>query len=128
MKNKVMILIIAGILTVGGISVAYAANKTVTLNDSNRSMMGTQKSGTQSNNTYNNMIKIMKDSGFSDEATAMKNGNYDAMNKLMNNLSDKDYKKMIEIMKKNGYAPMAKMMQSQNGEDMTKIHQSMMGR
>ena len=90
-------------------------------------MMGTQKSGTQSNNTYN-MIKIMKDNGFSDEATAMENGNSDDMNKLMTNLSDKDYKKMIEIMKKNGYSHMAKMMQSENGEDMTKIHQSMMGR
>ena len=128
MKNKVMILIIAGILTVGGISVAYAAKKTDTLNDFNRSMMGTQKSGTQSNNTYNNMIKIMKDSGFSDEATAMKNRDSDAMNKLMSNLSDKDYKKMSDLMQKNGYAPMAKMMQSVSRENMTKIHQIMMGR
>ncbi|WP_443661655.1 hypothetical protein [Clostridium sp.] len=128
MKNKVVVLIMAGILTVGGISVAYASNKTNTLNNSNMSMMVTQKSGTQSNNTYNNMIKIMKDSGFSDEVTAMKNGNSDDMNKLMNNLSDKDYKKMIEIMKKNGYAPMAKLMQSENGKDMTKTNQSMMGK
>ena len=128
MKNKVVILIIAGILTVGGISVAYASNKTDTLNDSNMSMMGTQKSGTQSNNTYNNMIKIMKDSGFSNEATAMNNGNSDTMNKLMTNLSAKDQKKMSDLMQKNGYAPMAKMMQSVSRGDMTKTHQSMMGR
>ena len=90
--------------------------------------MGTQKSGTQSNNTYNAMIKIMKDRGFSNEATAMENRDYDVMNKLMSNLSDKDYKSMIEIMQKNGYTPMAKMMQSVNREDMTKVHQNMMGR
>lgn len=58
----------------------------------------------------------------------MKNGNSDAMNKLMTNLSDKDYKKMSELMQENGYASMANMMQSVNKEDITKIHQNMMGR
>ena len=107
MKNKVMILIIASILTIGGISVAYAAGRNDTaFNDFNRPMMGTQNSRTQSNDNFNSMIKIMKDNGFNDESTAMKNGNSDDMNKLMTNLSDKDYKKMIELMQKNGYAPM----------------------
>ena len=129
MKNKVMTLIIAGVLTVGGISVAYAASRTdESFNDFNRPMMGTQNSGTQSNDSFNKMMKIMKDNGFNDEAIAMGNGEFDAMNKLMTNISDEDYKKMIDIMQKNGYAPMAKMMQSVSGEDMTKIHQNMMGR
>jgi len=147
MKNKVMTLIVAGILTVGGISVAYAASKTdTTINDfnsqmmgtqasnakssynNNSTMMGTQNSGTQSNDGFKNMIKVMKDNGFNDEATAMGNRDFGKMNKLMTNISEKDYKKMIEIMQKNGYAPMAKMMQSVNKEDMTKIRQNMMGR
>ena len=126
MKNKVMTLIIAGVLTVGGISVAYAASRTdASFNDFNRPMMSTQNSGTQSNDSFN---KIMKDNGFNDEAIAMENGEFDAMNKLMTNISDEDYKKMIDIMQKNGYAPMDKMMQSVSGGDMTKIHQNMMGR
>ncbi len=147
MKNKVTTLIIAGILTVGGISVAYAASKTnTTFNDFNRptmgthtnnskssynsnsTIMGTQNSGTQSYDSFNSMTKIMKDNGFNDEATAMKNGDSAAMTKLMTNISDKDYKKLTDIMQKNGYAPTAKMMQSLNREDMTKTHQSMMGR
>jgi len=129
MKNKVMTLIIAGILTVGGISVAYAASRSdITFNGLNTPMMGTQTSGIKSNDSFNNMIKIMKDNGFTDEATAMKDRDSDAMNKLMTNISDRDYKKMIEIIQKTGYSPMAKMMQSVNREDMTKIHQNMMGR
>ena len=79
MRNKVMVLIIAGILTVGGISVAYATGKNnSTFNDFNRpmmslqnndnksynysrSMMGNQNDGIQSNGSYKDMIKIMKD-------------------------------------------------------------------
>lgn len=129
MKNKFMTLLIAGLLTVGGISVAYAASRTDTiLNHVNGPMMGTQKNSTQSNDSFNDMIKIMKDDGFKDEATAMENGNSGDMNKLMTNISDKDYKNMSEIMQKNGYAPMAKIMQSVNGEDMTETHQNMMER
>jgi len=146
MKNKVMTLIVAGILTVGGISVAYAANNTdTTINDNyssmmgsqasnvkasynNSQMMGTQNSGNQSNAGFENMIKVMKDNGFNDEATAMGNRDLNEMNKLMTNISETDYKKMIKIMQKNGFAPMAKMMQSVNKEDMTQIHQNMMGR
>jgi len=61
MKNKVMILIILGILTVGGISVAYAANRNDTsFNNINTPMMSTQNGGIQSNDSFNNMIKIMK--------------------------------------------------------------------
>ena len=147
MKKKIMILIIAGILTVGGISVAYASGRdeasfsnvnrpmmsgqSSEVNSSHnysRSMMGIRNSGIQSNDSFNNMIKIMKDNGFNDEANAMASRDFDAMNKLMVNISDADYKKMIDIMQKNGYGSMAKMMQSVSREDMIKIHQGMMGR
>ena len=147
MKNKVMILIIAGILTVGGISVAYAAGRNDTsfnnirrtmMSTQNgdvkssynygRSMMGIQNSRIQSNDSFNNMIKIMKDNGLNDEANAMANRDFAAMNKIMTNLSDADYKKMIDIMQKNGYGPMSNMMQSVSREDMINIHQGMMGR
>jgi len=147
MKNKVMILIIAGILTLGGISVVYAtARNGVSLNDLSRTMMGAQSSGTQSpynnnqgmmgrqnagttsNSNFNNMIKVMQDNEFNDGANAMKNSDFGAMNKFMTNISDEDYQKMINIMQKNGYGSMAARMQSVSRQDMTQIHQSMMGR
>jgi hypothetical protein len=129
MKKKVMILIIASILTVGGISVAYAAGRNDTsFNNINRPLMSTQNRGIQSNDRFNNMIKIMKDNGLSDEANALANRDFGAMNKIMTNLSDADYKKMIDIMQNNGYGYMANMMQSVSRADMTNIHNSMMGR
>ena len=147
MKKKGMILIVSGILTVSGISFAYGASKNDTIfNNLNRTMMstqnndvkstynyrvtmmGTQNGGIQSNDSFNNMIKIMKDNGFNDQANAMENRDFDAMNKLMTNISDEDYKKMIDIMQKNGYGSMAKIMSSVSREDMTKFHQSMMRR
>ena len=147
MKNKVMILIVVGILIVGGISVSYAAGRNnASLNNFSRpmmgaqnnglnlsnnykgTMMGTQNGGIQLNDNFNNMIKIMKDNGFSDEAIAMENRDFDSMNNLMNNISDEDYKTMINIMQKNGYSSMGKMMQDLSSEDMIEIHQTMMGR
>jgi len=148
MKNKVIVLIIASILTVGGMSVAYATSRNdVTSNDFNRPMMGTQNNnnnnksynsrssmmgdqnaGVQSNSSYNDMIKIMKDNGFRDEAKAMENRDFDSMNNLMNNISDADYKKMTDIMSTNGYGSMANMMKSISKEDMTGFHGRMMGR
>jgi len=146
MKNKVMVLLIAGILTVGGISVAYATSRNdVTFNDFKRPMMGTQNNNkssynsrgsmmgdqnarVQSNSSYKDMLKIMKDNGFSDEAVAMENRDYGSMNNLMNNISDTDYKKMIDIMDENGYGSMANMMKSISKEDMTGFRGSMMGR
>ena len=145
MKKKVIVLIIAGILTVSGISVAYAAGRnSASFNNFSTPMMGlqnnginssynyreimmrTQNGGIQSKDSFNNMIKIMKDNGFNDEATAMVNRDFDAMNKLMTNISDEDYKKMIDIMQKNGYGSMAKMMKSVSREGMVNIHESMM--
>ena len=126
MKSKVMVLIIAGILTVGGISVAYAAGRNDTT--TNRPMMGDNSASVQSNDRFNDMIKIMKDNGFNDKATPMENIDFDSMNNMMNKISDADYSRMIDIMRENGYGSMANMMESVNKEDMTGFHKSMMGR
>jgi hypothetical protein len=147
MKNKIIVLVIAGILTVGGVSVAYATVKNDTtfdnfkrpmINSQNNddkssynnanSMMGDQNDGAQSNGSYNDMIKIMNDNGFSDGAKAIETRDFDAMNDIMNNISDDDYKKMIDIMGANGYESMANMMGSIGREDMIEIHGSMMGK
>jgi tRNA A37 N6-isopentenylltransferase MiaA len=147
MKKKVMVLALAGILTVSGASFAYGASRNNTSFDNFKgqmmsvqnsdvksssnyrtTMMVNAGSGAQSNDNYNKMIEIMKDNGFADEANAMTNRDFDAMNKLMTNISDDDYKKMIDIMQNNGYGSMAKMMQSVSREDMIKFHKSMMGR
>lgn len=128
MKNKILVLVISGVLVVGSISIAYAQGRNnISSDNSSRPMMSAQNTGSQSNDRFNNMIKIMQDNGFSDEAKAMQNRDYDAMNKFMNNLNDEDYKKMIDIMKNNGYGSMAKMMESVGKDNMTKMHQDMMG-
>ena len=128
MKNKILVLIISGVLVVGSISIAYAKGRNnISSDNSNRAMMSTQNIGSQSNDSFNNMIKIMQDNGFTDAAKAMQNRDYDAMNKFMNNLNDADYKKMIDIMQNNGYGSMAKMMESVGRDNMTKMHQGMMG-
>ncbi|MGV8980642.1 hypothetical protein [Clostridium sp.] len=142
MKNEVITLVIAGVITVGGISVAYAANSNdfskpimVTQNSDNklsynyrRTMIGNRNTKVQSNGNYNDMIKTMKDNGFNDEANAMENSDFDAMNKLMTNISAADSKKMVDVMVKNGYGSMGNMMKSVNRKDMIEFHQSMMGK
>jgi predicted transcriptional regulator len=141
MKKKVMVLVLAGILTVSGMSLAYAAGNNsidsnrfngqmmnVQNNDNYRgSMMSSKWAGNQSDDNINKMIELMKENGFTDEANAMENGDFNAMNKLMTNLSDDDYNKMIDVMKNNGYESMANIMQSVGKEKMVKFHQSMMG-
>ncbi|MGV8980611.1 hypothetical protein [Clostridium sp.] len=146
MKNKFMVIIIASILTVGGISVAYATGRdNSTDNDFNRQIMRSQNSnskssynyissmmgddnviGVKSNGSYEDMIKTMKDNGFSDEAKAMGNRDFSSMDNLMNNISDNDYQKMIDIMEESGYGSMVNMMNSLGRKNMTEIHKSMM--
>ncbi|WP_238917574.1 hypothetical protein [Clostridium sp. YIM B02555] len=147
MKKKVMVLALAGILTVSGLSLAYAAdNNNIGFNKLNGQMMnakngeaksasnyrGTMMSrmgaGEQSEDSFNKMIELMKKNGFTDEAKAMENRDFNAMQKLRANLSNDDYNKMIEVMKNNGYESMANMMQSVGRENMEKFHQRMMGK
>lgn len=128
MKKKIIVLALAGIITISSVSLAYAANRNDKgLNNYNGKMMSMMGSGAQSDDDINKMIDIMKENGFTDEARAMENRDVNAMKKLMNNISDDDYKKMIDVMKGNGYEDMAKMMQSIGKENMAKVHQSMMG-
>lgn len=147
MRKKVMILVLAGIITVSGMSLAYAAgrndigsdnvngqitsinNNDVESSSNNRgTMMEMMKSGALSDDNFNKMIELMKENGFTDEANVMENRDFDAMKKLMTNISDEDYKKMVDIMQNNGYESMANMMQSVGRDNMIKFHQSMMGR
>lgn len=147
MKKKGIILVLAGILAVGSMSLAYGASVNGTgLNNFKGQMMRVQSSdgaaspnhmatmmgvgnyGAQSNDNYNKMIQMMEKNGFVDEANAMENRDFNTMNKLMGNISDEDYKKMIDIMQNNGYGSMANMMKSTSREDMIKFHQSMMGK
>lgn len=129
MKNKVMILIISVILTIGSVSVAYASGiSDKKFNNINKAMMNTQNGGIQLNDSFNNRIRIMKENGFNDESNAMKKKDFDTMNKLMTNMSDADYKKMSDIMQKNGYGNMTNMMQPISKEDNTSTQQGMMGR
>lgn len=147
MKKKIMILVLTAILTVGGASFAYAAsNNGAVSNSFNRPMMSAQNdnvepsadyrgtmmrgtdSGEQPNGGYNKMIETMKDNGLTDEAAAMENGDFNAMQNLMSNMSAEDYKKMIDVMRNNGYEAMANKMQSVGKDTMVKIHQNMMER
>ena len=89
-------------------------------------MMSRIGAGAQSQDNINKMIELMKANGFPDEAKAMENRDFKAMQKLMANLSKDDYNKMIEVMKNNGYESMANMMQSVGKEKMEEFHQSMM--
>lgn len=107
MKKRIIVLMTAAVLTIGGISVAYAQGKNNI--DSNKVLTSM---GYQNTNNYNNMINLMRQNGFSDAAKAMENRDFNAMNEFMNNMTDSDYQKMIDIMKNNGYGPMAKMMKS----------------
>lgn len=138
MKKRIMTLIIAGALTVGGITVAYATTRSnTTSNNFNRPMMGSQygrsmmgsgNASLQSNDRYSDMIKLMEANGFGEQAKAMANRDFEAMNEFMNNISDADYEKMMDIMQENGYGPMANMMKSIGKEGMINMHQGMMGR
>lgn len=75
--------------------------------------------------TYQDMVKIMRDNGFKDAARYMQTRNYDAMANYMNNLSQENYDKMIEIMNNNGYGYMGQMMKSIGREGMIQMHNSM---
>ena len=129
MNKKIMTLIIAGALTVGGITVAYATTRSNTaFNNFNRPMMGSENASLQSNDRHSEMIKLMETNGFSEQAKAMENRDFEAMNEFMANISDADYEKMTGIMQDNGYGPMANMMKSVGKEGMIDRHQGMMGR
>ncbi|GEQ22968.1 hypothetical protein CBU02nite_34740 [Clostridium butyricum] len=126
MKKKFLVLLLGSMLTLGVVTVAYAQD-TISSNVSNYRMSMMSQYSTK-NDTYNNMINIMRNNGFEDAANAMGNKDFNAMNDFMNNLTDEQYNKMIDIMQNNGYGSMAKMMQSVSKDEMINMHKSMMGR
>jgi phosphoglycerol transferase MdoB-like AlkP superfamily enzyme len=126
MKKKFLVLLLGSMLTLGVVTVAYAQD-TISSNVSNYRMSMMSQYSTK-NDTYNNMINIMRNNGFEDAANAMGNKDFNAMNDFMNNLTDEQYNKMIDIMQNNGYGSMAKMMQSVSKDEMINMHNSMMGR
>ncbi|WP_058953803.1 hypothetical protein [Clostridium tyrobutyricum] len=129
MKNKIIVLVISSVVLVGSISAVYAKGKNnINSNNSSTPVLNTQSVKSESDDNYNNMIKIMQNNGFNEAAKDMENRDYGAMNKFMSNLNDDDYEKMIDIMQSNGYGSMAKMMKSVSRNDMVEMHQSMMGR
>jgi hypothetical protein len=126
MKKKFLVLLLGSMLTLGVVTVAYAQD-TISSNVSNYRMSMMSQYSTK-NDTYNNMINIMRNNGFEDAEDAMGNKDFNAMNDFMNNLTDEQYNKMIDIMQNNGYGSMAKMMQSVSKDEMINMHKSMMGR
>ncbi len=110
MKKKLLSVMMVAVLTVGAVTFAYAAEKDNTNKDS-----------------YNRMIDIMKENGFSDAAQAMENRDFDSMDDFMNNMTEEDYDQMINIMGNNGYKGMANMMKSIGREEMIQMHNSMGG-
>ncbi|MGE5629912.1 MAG: hypothetical protein ACM3TR_02310 [Caulobacteraceae bacterium] len=140
MKNKVIVVLSAMIITVGSIwGVAYADNVNAVSQKDSPKIVASQdnksadvesinlrsESPTPNNASKDirtDMINIMQENGFGDAAEYMQNGNYAKMNEFMNNLSDEDYQKMIDIMQQNGYGYMAQMMQSIGREGMNQMH------
>ncbi len=91
---------------------------------------------------HENMMSIMRENGFNDMARYMEEGNFQAMNNWMNNMSDEDYSEMIDIMEQNRYGNMPRMMDiiNENGyeyrqrpvnsidkQDRLETHNHMMG-
>ncbi|NRT77885.1 hypothetical protein [Clostridium beijerinckii] len=84
MKKKVVILVLSGILTVSDVSLAYAANRNdIGLNNYSGKMMSMMGLGVQSSDDINKAISIMKENGFTDEAKAMENRDFNSMKELM---------------------------------------------
>lgn len=127
MKKKMIIMVSAFVIVLGSIGgFVYAQGNNPLLTRTN-DIQTIQSNSKTSNHCSNNedMIQIMRENGFEDMANYMEEGNYDAMDVIMNNLTDEDYARMIEIMKENGYDSMAKMMDSIGREEMLNMHNSM---
>lgn len=84
--------------------------------------------GEYNSEEFNKMIDVMEENGLQEAATAMKNHDYDSMNKFMNDLTDEQYNQMVDIMEESGFQGMLNMMNSMNREEMVNMHNSMMGR
>lgn len=133
MKNKVMLLVITGVLAVVGIiGLNYESIKNDIKSVVDNGIVETNQNSQngiaeQSNLQEQDMIKIMENNGFSNIAEALEKKDYEAMDEFTNNMTDDDYlklinikanttpadyQKMVEIMQTNGYESMAYVMAS----------------
>jgi len=133
MKNKVMLLVITGVIVIVGIiGLNYESIQNDIKKISNSAIVGPDLNSQeaivqQSNLEEQDMIKIMEQYGFNNISEALEKKDYEAMNEFTNNMTDEDYlnminmkanttaadyQKMVEIMSQNGYASMASVMAS----------------
>lgn len=139
MQKKGILFVLTGFLVIGGVTgITYAntKNDVTKVNnlkiesylDSKPNITKVESQYTKEEESeYKEMIKLMKEYGFKDMAKAFEKRDYEAMDELMNNITDEDYKKMIDMMRTSGYDYMANMMESINREDMIQMHNAMGG-
>ncbi|QNO16067.1 hypothetical protein HYG86_15470 [Alkalicella caledoniensis] len=127
MNKKVLILIAALAITV--ISLGGLALASDTDSDIIGSVVPRNGFGARSTNHCggDDMLEIMKENGFEDMALAMEQGDFEAMNEYMNNLTEEEYQQMLDLMDDNGFGNMTRMMESIGFEGMVNMHNSMMG-
>ena len=132
MMNKrvlvVVSVVVIAVASIGGYALAQGSNIGILNNDN-----GVTQTEGQNRNFSNHcgdnerMLAIMDENGFEDMAKWMKEGDFEAMDEFMNNLSEEDYQRMIAIMDEQGYGNMSSMMRSIGREGMINMHNSMMG-
>ena len=129
MQNKLMLLVITGVLVVVGIiGFNYDSIKNDIKSVVDNGVVGpNQNLAEKSNLREEDMIKIMEDNGLVSIAEALEKNDYEAMDEFTNNMTDDDYvnminikantsaadyQKMVEMMNENGYESMAIVMGS----------------
>lgn len=130
--NKKLIAITAVIvLTLGATSIAYADEyKKATMNEPAISQIQTKEVKVKDkgeDKDLKDMYRLMEKYGYEDLMDEVEQGNYEAMDEFMNNMTDEDYQNMIDIMKESGYEGMAEMMESIGRDEMIDMHNSMGG-
>jgi len=127
MFNKTIAITAALALTLSITSIAYANEKDLTIFNRPINTQVLELSEQSNDNVRDDMFTIMQKYGYGELITGVENGNYEAMDDFMNNISEEDYQKMIDIMNDSGYGDMAAMMGSIGREQMIEMHNSMGG-
>jgi hypothetical protein len=125
MQNKVMVLVITGVLAVVGIiGLNYESIKNDIKSVVDNGVVGPNQNSQddiaeKSNLEEQDMIKIMEINGFSNIAEALEKKDYEAMDEFTNNMTDEDYEKLINLKANISAADYQKMLQimSENGYD-----------
>lgn len=127
MIKKIMLLTTAAVLALGVTSLTYAQEKQNEVVNRPFKTEISKVVNQDRNDINNDMLDIMKKSGYEDLVKEVEQGNYKAMDDFMNNVTEEDFQNMIDIMKKSGNENMAKMMESIGREGMIEMHNSMGG-